>query len=62
MVELQDLDYLIYVPIFFEGLCETVDPYRFLAIHGCCDLIDANPERIIPLIPQVILPLKGKRR
>ena len=29
------LDYQLYLPIFFEGLREVNDPYKFLADKGC---------------------------
>ena len=29
-----ELDYFHYLPIFFDGLREKMDPYRFLAIMG----------------------------
>ena len=31
-VEIQQLDYHHYLPIFFEGIREKMDPYRFLAV------------------------------
>ena len=31
-VEIQQLDYHHYLPIFFEGIREKQDPYRFLAV------------------------------
>jgi len=30
----EELDYHHYLPIFFDGLREKADPYRFLAILG----------------------------
>jgi len=33
------LDYHLYLPIFFEGLRETEDPYKFLAVNGCEELL-----------------------
>jgi hypothetical protein len=41
-VELDKLDYHHYLPIFFDGIRETQDPYRFLAIKGVEDLLAAG--------------------
>ncbi|EGR28669.1 hypothetical protein IMG5_170910 [Ichthyophthirius multifiliis] len=35
----EQLDYHHYLPIFFDGLRERIDPYRFLAILGTNDLL-----------------------
>jgi hypothetical protein len=32
------LDYHLYLPIFFEGLREVEEPYKFLAHKGCDEL------------------------
>lgn len=53
-----DLDFHVYLPIFFDGLREVEDPFRFLAIQGTLDLIEAAPQKVLPVIPQLILPLK----
>ena len=36
----EKLDYKYFLPIFFDGLREKMDPYRSLAIQGVCDLIE----------------------
>jgi hypothetical protein len=41
-VDLDKLDYHHYLPIFFDGIRETQDPYRFLAIKGVEDLLAAG--------------------
>ena len=33
-VDVEKLDYTHYLPIFFDGLREKEDPYRFLAVQG----------------------------
>ena len=38
-VEIQQLDYHHYLPIFFEGIREKMDPYRFLAVQGVFDML-----------------------
>uniref|UniRef100_A0A383V6I9 Uncharacterized protein n=1 Tax=Tetradesmus obliquus TaxID=3088 RepID=A0A383V6I9_TETOB len=57
-VDLDKLDYHHYLPIFFDGIRETRDPYRFLAIKGVEDLLAAGGNRILPVIPQLIIPIK----
>mmetsp|Transcript_16297 Transcript_16297/g.41314 ORF Transcript_16297/g.41314 Transcript_16297/m.41314 type:complete len:138 (+) Transcript_16297:909-1322(+) len=34
------------------------DPYALFATQGVIDLIDADPSKMLPVIPQVIIPLK----
>jgi len=46
------------LPIFFDGLREKCDPYRFLAIQGTFDLLDKVRDVVVKVIPQLILPLK----
>ncbi|KIZ07519.1 putative Parkin coregulated like protein [Monoraphidium neglectum] len=57
-VELDKLDYHHYLPIFFDGIREKQDPYRFLAVKGVEDLLAAGGARVLPVIPQLIIPLK----
>jgi len=58
-----DLDYKLYLPLFFDGLREKMDPYRFIAILGSFDLIDqGSPDKIYDCLPQLIIPLKSTRR
>lgn len=56
------LDYHHYLPIFIDGLREKIDPYRFLSILGSYDLIEKGGSKLLPVIPQLIIPLKSKRR
>jgi len=51
-VDLDKLDYHHYLPIFFDGIRETQDPYRFLAIKGVEDLLAAGEPSSSP--PQII--------
>jgi len=57
-VDLTQLDYHHYLPIFFEGLREKQDPYRFLAVQGIFDLLEHGQARVLPVIPQLIIPIK----
>jgi len=58
-VEIEKLDYHHYLPIFFDGLREKKDPYRFLAVQGVFDLLEHGGSKILPVIPQLILPIKA---
>eukprot|EP01017_Pseudomicrothorax_dubius_P049574 TRINITY_DN9237_c0_g2_i1.p1 TRINITY_DN9237_c0_g2~~TRINITY_DN9237_c0_g2_i1.p1 ORF type:complete len:318 (+),score=69.32 TRINITY_DN9237_c0_g2_i1:78-1031(+) len=54
----ENLDYHLYLPIFFDGLREKMDPYRFLAIMGTYDMLEVGGSKILPVIPQLIIPIK----
>ncbi|PRP82165.1 hypothetical protein PROFUN_10436 [Planoprotostelium fungivorum] len=57
-VEIEKLDYHHYLPIFFEGLREPKEPHKFLAREGIKDLLSKGGSKILPVIPQLILPIK----
>jgi len=57
-VEIQQLDYHHYLPIFFEGIREKMDPYRFLAVQGVFDMLEKGGAKVMPVIPQLIVPIK----
>merc|ERR1719262_2191658 len=57
-VDVEKLDYHHYLPIFFDGLREKEDPYRFLSVQGCYDLLDKGGTKILPVVPQIIIPVK----
>ncbi|EAS01970.1 parkin co-regulated protein (macronuclear) [Tetrahymena thermophila SB210] len=52
------LDYHLYLPIFFEGLRETEEPYKFLADQGCEELLARGGAKIFAVLPQLIIPIK----
>jgi len=54
----EQLDYHHYLPIFFDGLREKIDPYRFLAIMGTYEMLERGGSKILPVIPQLIIPIK----
>jgi len=56
--ELEMLDYHLYLPIFFEGLREKEEPYQFLADRGCDELLEKGGPKILPVLPQLIIPIK----
>lgn len=57
-VDIEKLDYHHYLPIFFDGIRETQEPYRFLAVKGVEDMLKAGGSKILPVIPQLIIPVK----
>jgi hypothetical protein len=52
------LDFHHYLPIFFDGLREVELPYAFIAEQGVLDLLEAGAHKVLPVIPQLIIPLK----
>ena len=54
------MDYHHYLPIFFEGIREKTDPYRFLSIQGTFDMLEKGGAKVLPVIPQLIIPIKSK--
>lgn len=61
-IQPESLDYHHYLPIFFDGLREKLDPYRFLAILGTYDLLEKGANKILPVIPQLIIPIKSNKQ
>ena len=59
-VEIEKLDYHHYLPLFFDGLCETDHPYEFFARQGVHDMLEHGGPKILPVIPQLIIPIKSK--
>lgn len=57
-VDITSLDYHHYLPIFFDGLREKEEPYRFLALQGCIDLLSKGGQKVLPTVPQLIIPIK----
>jgi len=57
-LEPEAIDYHLYLPIFFEGLRETQEPYKFLAQQGCEELLERGGSKILPVLPQLIIPIK----
>lgn len=57
-VEIQKLDFHHYLPIFFDGLREVEMPYSFVAEQGVLDMLEAGAHKVLPVIPQLIIPLK----
>jgi hypothetical protein len=57
-VDIEKLDLHHYLPIFFDGLRELEEPYKFIAAQGCADLLAKGGSKILPTIPQLIIPIK----
>nr|CAD7445521.1 unnamed protein product [Timema bartmani] len=58
-VDIEKLDYHHYLPMFFDGLCETEHPYKFFARQGIEDMLAHGGNKILPVIPQLIIPIKS---
>ncbi|XP_033126308.1 parkin coregulated gene protein homolog [Anneissia japonica] len=58
-IEIERLDYHHYLPLFFDGLCETEHPYAFFACQGISDLLEHSINQVLPVIPQLIVPIKN---
>merc|ERR1719193_1513171 len=48
-VEIEKLDYHHYLPLFFDGLCETDHPYEFFARQGVHDMLEHGGSKILPV-------------
>eukprot|EP00053_Salpingoeca_punica_P008501 m.76250 g.76250 ORF g.76250 m.76250 type:complete len:217 (-) comp14626_c0_seq2:1602-2252(-) len=58
-VPVDKLDYSHYLPLFFDGLCEKDHPYEFFATQGIRDMLEKGGDKIVPVIPQLIIPIKN---
>jgi hypothetical protein len=58
-VSAEKLDYHHYLPIFFDGLREKEEPYKFMAVQGTFDLLEKGKAKIVNCIPQLIIPIKS---
>uniref|UniRef100_A0A1B0CV06 Parkin coregulated gene protein homolog n=1 Tax=Lutzomyia longipalpis TaxID=7200 RepID=A0A1B0CV06_LUTLO len=58
-VDIDKLDYGLYLPLFFDGLSETQHPYKTYARQGVQDLLAHGGDKIYPVIPQLIIPIKN---
>ncbi len=57
-MEVHLLDYHHYLPIFFHGLREVNDPYKFLSDNGLDALLMYGKDKVLPVLPQLIIPIK----
>lgn len=58
-IDLNKLNYHLYLPLFFDGLSEAEHPYKTYARQGVRDLINFGRDKIYPVIPQLIVPIKS---
>ena len=49
-VDIEKLDYHHYLPIFFDGLREKEEPYRFLAVEGVFNMLEHGNALPSPII------------
>mmetsp|Transcript_22663 Transcript_22663/g.57913 ORF Transcript_22663/g.57913 Transcript_22663/m.57913 type:complete len:309 (-) Transcript_22663:13-939(-) len=57
-VEPDKLDYLHYLPIFFDGIMEKQDPFATLAECGVYDMLKVGRHQVLKCIPSLIMPIK----
>ena len=57
-VAIEKLDFHHYLPIFFDGLREVEMPYAFLSEQGVYDMMQVGSSKIVPVIPQLVIPIK----
>uniref|UniRef100_A0A1A8MR71 PARK2 co-regulated n=3 Tax=Nothobranchius TaxID=28779 RepID=A0A1A8MR71_9TELE len=58
-VDIYSLDYHHYLPLFFDGLCETTFPCELFARQGVYELLKIGGPKIPPVIPQLIVPIRN---
>lgn len=61
-VEIERLDYHHYLPIFFDGIREVEEPFRFLATKGVEDLLKVRCRRIPPADAPARMETAGTRQ
>jgi len=58
-VEVEKLDFHYYLPIFFDGLRDKEEPYFFFSRRAILDMIDKGPDRVVAVLPQLIIFVKN---
>uniref|UniRef100_A0A1B6D1T4 Parkin coregulated gene protein homolog n=1 Tax=Clastoptera arizonana TaxID=38151 RepID=A0A1B6D1T4_9HEMI len=56
---IESLDFHHFLPVFFDGLCETEHPFKFFAQQGIHDMLVQGRNKILPVVPQLIIPIKN---
>lgn len=59
-VDIESIDYRHYLPIFFDGLREIEHPYKILARQGIADMLKHGRNKLLSVIPQIVIPIKRK--
>ncbi|KAG9403778.1 hypothetical protein AC1031_005274 [Aphanomyces cochlioides] len=57
-VDITQIDYTHYLPLFFEGLREVDEPYKFLALNGTLDMLEKGGDKPLSCIPHLVIPIK----
>merc|ERR1719482_167291 len=57
-VEPEKLDYMHYLPIFFDGLVDKTEPFSFLALQGVQDMLRVGRSQVLAVLPQLIVPIR----
>ncbi|XKL69056.1 hypothetical protein PGB90_006825 [Kerria lacca] len=57
-VDIDTIDYRHYLPIFFDGLREIEHPYKILARQGIIDMLRHGKNKLLAVIPQIVIPIK----
>lgn len=57
-IDIEKLDFHYYLPMFFEGMTEVDQPYEFIARQGIHDMLSFGGTKILPVVPQLIIPIK----
>ncbi|KOB73313.1 Uncharacterized protein OBRU01_10826 [Operophtera brumata] len=57
-VPVEKLDFQHYLPMFFDGLSEGTYPFNFIIENGIKDLISKGAHKVLPCVPQLIIPIK----
>lgn len=58
VVPLHKLDYSIYLPLFFDGLAESILPYKLFARSGIHEMLMVGGDKVLSVVPQLIFPIK----
>ncbi|XP_034826891.1 parkin coregulated gene protein homolog [Maniola hyperantus] len=58
-VPIEKLDFHHYLPMFFDGLAEGTYPFSFIVERGIHDLVTKGSYKILPVVPQLIIPIKN---
>jgi len=57
-IDIEKLDFHYYLPMFFDGMTEMDQPYEFIARQGVHDMLSFGGTKILPVVPQLIIPIK----
>lgn len=57
---IEKLDFQHYLPMFFDGLAESSYPYSFIVERGIKDLVSKGSHKVLPVVPQLIIPIKSE--